>query len=799
MNVGIKSNLNGADVKQRRHKPIRICDSKECLRSAANLALSIDRTVHPCDDFYKYVCGNWPENHPRPDAEHSYDWFREKQIRVYTTLREFLSKYSYSRSKPVQQAKDVYKACMDIETLDKLGLKPVFKILKDLNLPPYPTYINITEDFDYDSYSFDWIETVIKLKTYLGMDVLIGFDIFTAPKNSSVYRLVIGSPETTNPFPSMHIYERKRDNRKTRNFKISTYNDVDETLIVTHTHNFAKKQDVDNDDERTSLAYKLFYAELMKIFVIETGNFTSSNIDEPKLDQKILTTSKEYYSLDNNLDELESDNGTETDDDEAYLNIPEYTVDEIQAHTDEIVNENNGTAVPIWRRYLDGIFKMSDTTLDFENDKILVSQADMKYLAAMATLVSKTPPVLIELYIWVKVVEVLAAHTTTEIRQLIQRSHDEINSNGPSVPQPRSLQCASAVNEMMGMAVSYAIADPNFFNVTKPKVETMLYEMKNALAHLVGKAKWMDDNTKLATYQKIIEMKTLIGFPDWFMENGRLEEYYKGIQVNRDTHIDNMISIIQFKLRKAFNKLRAGRQFDKNGNYRPWWTNETVQSFVNMTECFIDQYSSFYVRELRKYQLQTMLEKLAVQQPRLVNRSTPLLLHDNARPHTAQQTATKLEELQLECLRHPPYSPDLAPTDYHFFEQQITIFFEILITFCKEKYYVDGKKTLGENIADNGGVKEAFAALQHHLRKHGPEPKLPGFEDMTSEQMFFISYANLWCEVPTIDALEYEIDDEHSPHQFRPKGSLQNNEEFARAWHCPPGSKMNPITKCIIF
>jgi [histone H3]-lysine36 N-dimethyltransferase SETMAR len=62
-----------------------------------------------------------------------------------------------------------------------------------------------------------------------------------------------------------------------------------------------------------------------------------------------------------------------------------------------------------------------------------------------------------------------------------------------------------------------------------------------------------------------------------------------------------------------------------------------------------------------------MIEKLAVKQLRLVNRSTPLLLHDNARPHTAQQTATKSEEVQLQCLRHPPYSPDLAPTDYHFF------------------------------------------------------------------------------------------------------------------------------------
>ncbi|CAK9811774.1 Histone-lysine N-methyltransferase SETMAR [Anthophora quadrimaculata] len=51
----------------------------------------------------------------------------------------------------------------------------------------------------------------------------------------------------------------------------------------------------------------------------------------------------------------------------------------------------------------------------------------------------------------------------------------------------------------------------------------------------------------------------------------------------------------------------------------------------------------------------------------MANRSTPNLLHDNARPHTAQMTVAKLQELELELLHHPPYSPDLAPTDYHFF------------------------------------------------------------------------------------------------------------------------------------
>ncbi|RVE42834.1 hypothetical protein evm_012509 [Chilo suppressalis] len=723
----------------------------------------------------EYACGNWAEDHPRPDAYRSYDWFRDKQTKVYTILRDFLTKNTTDLPNPVQQAKDMYKACMDIDVLDKLGLKPVFEILKELGLPLYPTYLNVTQNNNYDDYNFDWIETVIKVKTYLGMDVLVGFDIFTDPKNSSIFRLVMGSPETTNPFPSMHNEKKRHNGHKTNSYyRIPTNEEFDESFTVSYNH---EKNRDENEDQKRAQAYKLFYAELMKLFVIETGNFTSSNINEIELDQKILATSNEYYNLYNELYELESDNETDTGDDDAYLNIPQYTADEIQELTDTVVSENNGTVIPVWKRYLEGVFNISDTELNFEDDKILVTEPDMKYLAGMATIISKTPPVLVELYVWIKVVEVMAAHTTTELRMIFQRSYDEIHSKKLSgSPPPRSLLCASAVNDMMGMAVSYAIADPNFFNVTKPKVQTMLYEMKNSLAHLVGKAKWMDDDTKLATYQKIIQMKTLIGFPDWFMEDGRLEEYYSGIEVTSDTHLKNMIQIIQFKIKKVLNKFRVGnnftwatdptevnayhtfqentitvpmvmlqypffdlgldslnygslgtvlgheithgfdnfgRQFDKDGNFLPWWTNETVASFVNMTQCFVDQYSTFYVPELGEH--------------------------------------------------------------------------------------VDGKKTLGENIADNGGVREAFAALRHHLHKHGPEPKLPGFEHMTSEQLFFLSYGNLWCGVSTKDSLKSDLEDEHSPQQFRAKGALQNNEEFARSFHCPPGSQMNPPTRCIIF
>ncbi|KOC64445.1 Histone-lysine N-methyltransferase SETMAR [Habropoda laboriosa] len=63
-----------------------------------------------------------------------------------------------------------------------------------------------------------------------------------------------------------------------------------------------------------------------------------------------------------------------------------------------------------------------------------------------------------------------------------------------------------------------------------------------------------------------------------------------------------------------------------------------------------------------------MHKKSFVRQPSLVNRTGPILLHDNARSHVSQFTIRKIHEFGYETLKHPPYSPDLSPTDYHFFK-----------------------------------------------------------------------------------------------------------------------------------
>ena len=68
-------------------------------------------------------------------------------------------------------------------------------------------------------------------------------------------------------------------------------------------------------------------------------------------------------------------------------------------------------------------------------------------------------------------------------------------------------------------------------------------------------------------------------------------------------------------------------------------------------------------------------------------------------------------------------------------------------------FQLNGKNTQGENIADNGGVHESFRAYKKSVDSLGPEPALPGLTQFTPEQMFFVSFSQVWCEIATPESL----------------------------------------------
>jgi len=113
---------------------------------------------------------------------------------------------------------------------------------------------------------------------------------------------------------------------------------------------------------------------------------------------------------------------------------------------------------------------------------------------------------------------------------------------------------------------------------------------------------------------------------------------------------------------------------------------------------------------------------------------------------------------------------------------------------------VNGVLTQGENIADNGGLREAFRAYRNSVDNFGEEPRLPGLEQFTPEQMIFMAHAQVWCEVQTLESYANQLaTDPHSPGQYRVIGPLANSEDFAAAWGCQANDAMNPANKCVVW
>jgi putative endopeptidase len=111
---------------------------------------------------------------------------------------------------------------------------------------------------------------------------------------------------------------------------------------------------------------------------------------------------------------------------------------------------------------------------------------------------------------------------------------------------------------------------------------------------------------------------------------------------------------------------------------------------------------------------------------------------------------------------------------------------------------VDGKKTLPENIADIGGMQFAHTAYRRELTGLGDSLSVvPG---LTNDQLFFVSFAQNYCQVSSKDALKKQVKiDVHAPASARVFGVLSNTPEFADAFKCAVNTPYNPTVRCSLL
>jgi putative endopeptidase len=109
---------------------------------------------------------------------------------------------------------------------------------------------------------------------------------------------------------------------------------------------------------------------------------------------------------------------------------------------------------------------------------------------------------------------------------------------------------------------------------------------------------------------------------------------------------------------------------------------------------------------------------------------------------------------------------------------------------------VNGKLTLGENTADNGGVRIAYMALLQTLANAEKQPK----DGFTPEQRFFLGWGQIWCQNRTPEAERLRAQtDPHSPGRYRVNGVVSSMPEFQKAFACPAGAAMVREKPCRVW
>lgn len=113
---------------------------------------------------------------------------------------------------------------------------------------------------------------------------------------------------------------------------------------------------------------------------------------------------------------------------------------------------------------------------------------------------------------------------------------------------------------------------------------------------------------------------------------------------------------------------------------------------------------------------------------------------------------------------------------------------------------INGKLTLGENTADNGGLRLALIAFQDDAKRKGIDLNTKDDSGFTPVQQFFLAHGQNWCGSNRPEQVRLQVQtDEHSPREFRINGVVQNMREFGGAFGCKTGQPMMPANACRVW
>lgn len=324
--------------------------------------------------------------------------------------------------------------------------------------------------------------------------------------------------------------------------------------------------------------------------------------------------------------------------------------------------------------------------------------------------------------------------------------------------KPRWKRVLSAIEDQSGEAMGQLYVKAAFSLEAKARMETLVANLGKALKARLQTLAWMSDETKTKALEKMAAFTAKIGYPDKWRD-------WTGLSTGRDSYIANVLSAKEFNYKWALG--RIGKPVDRT----EWeMSPQTVNAYYN---------------PLRN---EVVFPAAILQPPFFDPSATDEMNYGGIGAVIAHEMTHGFDDQGSRfgaTGRFENWWSDADAERFNRLTGKLVAQFDAYRTHDGQK--INGKLTLGENIADLGGMTTAYDAMKK-ATEGTADPKTDG---LTREQRFFLNWATVWRENLTPEILKYLIaTNEHAPAQFRAIGAPSNMSAFATAFSCRPGDAM---------
>ncbi|MBN1351639.1 peptidase M13 [candidate division KSB1 bacterium] len=324
--------------------------------------------------------------------------------------------------------------------------------------------------------------------------------------------------------------------------------------------------------------------------------------------------------------------------------------------------------------------------------------------------------------------------------------------------QPRWERAVNAVNGVLGEAVGKIYVEKYFTPEAKARMQQLVANLKAAYQQRITALDWMGAETKKRALVKLSKFNPKIGYPDKWKD-------YSGLEIEDNELIRNIILANQFEFAREINKL--GKPIDRD----EWFmTPQTVNAYYNPS-------------------MNEIVFPAAILQPPFFNmEAEDAVNYGGIGAVIGHEMTHGFDDQGRKSDGDGNLTDWWTEADAAEFDKRGAILKEQYAKFSPlDSMFVNGELTLGENIADLGGLTIAF----HAYKKSLAGKKSPVIDGFTGEQRFFLGWAQVWRRKYREEELARRlVIDPHSPSEYRVIGVVSNMPEFYQAFNVKEGDPM---------